>query len=247
MIHTNWLSVKYLLYYYQIMQKLIKNYPQKSFDHAVTAVDVVLFTVSENNLKVLLLKLKEKPFEQMWALPGGLVTKDETLLAAAHRHLKTKLDIKESAHIEQLYTFGDPNRDPNGWVVSVAYMALVQNDKINPRHSDRYGSVQWYPVTNLPKLAYDHNEIIKTALERLQAKATYTNIIYTLMPKEFTLTNLQNMYETILNKKIDKRNFRKKIISLNILKNLRRKSPISNRPAELYSFKEQKLQETNLV
>lgn len=225
----------------------IPKYPQKNFDHAATAVDVVLFTVSERELKVLLLKLKEKPFEGRWALPGGLVAKGETLDQAAYRHLENKAGIRGKVHIEQLYTFGDPKRDPLGWVVSVSYLALVNSQKYHPQSDSRYETVQWQPVESLPNLAYDHKEIIDTGVKRLKGKLMYTNIIFSLMPKEFTLTDLQNMYEIIMNKNLDKRNFRKKILSLNILKELKRKSISANRPATLYTFKSHNIEEMNLI
>lgn len=228
--------------------KVIKNYPQKSFDHAVAAVDVVLFTVSENKLKVLLLKLKEDPFKDSWALPGGLLAPNETLGAAAQRHLKTKVGVNSNILIEQLYTFGDPDRDPNGWVISVAYMALIPENKFKPNTQDRYADIEWHDVSDLPKLAYDHKLVIQKAIERLKSKLEYTNIIYTLMPEEFTLTQLQKVYETILSKNLDKRNFRKKILSLGIIKSLKRKSQSgTNRPAELYSFTSHSLQEIKVI
>lgn len=229
------------------MEKKIKSYPKKTFEHAVAAVDVVLFTVSENALKVLLLNLKEEPFNGSWALPGGLVAKGETLEAAVARHLKNKVGVT-NVHMEQLYTFGDPKRDPAGWVVSVAYLALVQGDKISPVHSERYEGVEWHEVKKLPSLAYDHKLIIQTGVERLQGKLEYTNIIYSLMPKEFTLTDLQTKYEVIMDKKLDKRNFRKKILSLNIVKKLNKKSQTeSTRPAELFSFTDRTLRKISII
>jgi 8-oxo-dGTP diphosphatase len=216
--------------------KKIKNYPQKTFEHAVVAVDVVIFSVYNNQLQVLLLELKEDPYKNCWALPGGLLTRGETLDQAALRHLQEKAGA-QSLHLEQLYTFGDPNRDERGWVVSVAYLALVPHNLFTPKTISRYAGIAWHPVKSLPSLAYDHKEIIQTAYKRTQSKLEYTNIVYSLVPKEFTLTQLQQLYEVILDTNLDKRNFRKKILSLGLLKKLnRRQEGEANRPAQLYSF-----------
>lgn len=230
--------------YNQPMSDSTSNYPQKTFTHAVAAVDVVMFKLTNGILKVLLLKLKEAPFLGKWALPGGLVTADETLEGSARRHLENKVGISGDVFIEQLYTFGDPDRDPHGWVVSVAYLGLTRDDSFEPTLSSRYDSVAWHSVSNLPELGYDHKKIIEAAVDRLQSKLLYTNIIFALMPKEFTLTQLQSSYENILGKKLDKRNFRKKILSTKILKDLKRKTHnTASRPAALYTFSSPKLEE----
>jgi 8-oxo-dGTP diphosphatase len=217
--------------------KRIKNYPKKGFAHAVVAVDVVIFTVINHKLNVLLLELNEDPFSGRWALPGGLVTKSESLDESVKRHLETKAGVA-GIYFEQLYTFGEPNRDPKGWVVSVAYMALVNRVRVHPKTSDRYRNIAWKDVNNLPEMAYDHKLIVKIGIERLRSKLTYTNIIYSLMPREFSYTELQQMYESILEEKLDKRNFRKKIDSLGLLTKLNKKRKGEpSRPAQLYSFK----------
>lgn len=229
------------------MEKRIENYPQKSFDHAVVAVDLVIFNVIKGKLMVLLLELKEDPFKGKWALPGGLVTQQESLEDAVKRHMKNRVG-KIDAHFEQLYTFGDPQRDPRGWVVSVAYMALISSAEFEPKTTKRYKRIDWKSVGNLPPLAYDHEKIINTAVERLRNKVAYTNIIKELMPSEFTLTELQEMYELILGEKLDKRNFRKKILALEILDKLdKKKQGTPMRPAQLYRFKSDKLQEISLI
>ena len=229
------------------MEQQIKDYPQKSYDHAVVAVDVVIFSILNQKLSVLLLKLKEDPLAGKWALPGGLVTKNESLTEAVKRHMKNRVGT-ENVHVEQLYTFGDPNRDPKGWVVSVAYMALLSSNKFEPKTSERYETISWHPIQGLPDMAYDHKEIVLTAVKRLKNKITYTNIIKDLMAAEFTLTELQDMHELILEKPLDKRNFRKKILTLGILAKLEKlKEGTPMRPAQLYSFKDDNLQEISII
>lgn len=230
-----------------VYMEMIKNYPKKTFDHAVVAVDAVIFTVKENKLHALLLELKESPYQGKWAIPGGLVTNSETLEESAHRHLFDKTNI-ENAYIEQLYTFGDPNRDPNGWVVSVAYMALVTENLSDIKTSDRYKSLAWKAIDDLPDLAYDHKQIVEMAYKRLQNKLSYTNIVYTLLPDEFTLSELQTVYEIILDKELDKRNFRKKLNALNILEELpKKRSEGAHRPAQLFKFKDESPVEIDIL
>jgi 8-oxo-dGTP diphosphatase len=222
---------------HKIVGEKLNTYPEKTFTHAATATDVVLFRVQNNELQVLLLKLKEDPFPGKWAIPGGLVTNKESLDMGAKRHLENKIGLKDKVYLEQLYTFGSPDRDPLGWVISVAYIGLVSSKNITLNIAKRYAGHKWFPVSKLPDLAYDHEEIIQQAVKRLVTKATYTNILGHLIKKQFTLTELQQMYELITNRELDKRNFRKKILSLDIikpLKKLRKEGP--QRPAMLYSF-----------
>lgn len=227
--------------------KMIKNYPKKQFKHAIVAVDVVIFSVIDDQLKVLLLELKEKPFAGMWALPGGLVATDENLKEAAERHLSERAGAT-SIHIEQLYTFGEVNRDPLGRVVSVAYLALVPEKLFAPKTLSRYSDIKWQAVKSLPQLAYDHKEIINKAYKRLKGKLSYTNIVYSLLPKDFTLTELQTLYEIILDKELDKRNFRKKINSLDLLvKRNKKRTGQPSRPAQLYGFKDSSLKEIDIL
>jgi len=206
------------------------------YKFAVIATDVVIFTIKNNKLQVLLIKMKKKPFTNQWACPGGLVKPNESVDSSAKRQLKTKTGVSD-VYLEQLYTFGKINRDPFGRVVSVAYFALIPNAKLKLKTTKEYADVKWFQIDKLSKLAYDHTEIVKTAVERLKAKLTYTNIVYGLLSKEFTLTELQQVYEIILKKNIDKRNFRKKILSLRLVKKTnKQKSGEANRPADLYTF-----------
>lgn len=211
------------------------NIPKK-YDFAVIATDVVIFSVINNELNVLLIKMKKQPYTQHWALPGGLVKPEEDLDNAANRILNDKAGLSQ-VYLEQLYTFGRVNRDPFGRVVSVAYFALIPHNKAKIKTTEEYAGIQWFPIKKLPLLAYDHKEIVTVAVERLQAKLEYTNIVYGLLPEEFTLSELQYMYEIVLDRRLDKRNFRKKIISLKLVKKLNRKKHDGpNRPAELYKF-----------
>lgn len=209
------------------------------YQHAIVAVDSVIFAIKDNSLKIVLLKIVRKPLTNRWAVPGGLVLPTENLENAVERHITTKTGIKKN-YFEQLGTFGDINRDPRGRVVSVAYLSLLSNPITNLSTTKDYSDIQWFDVKKLPALAYDHTHIIKTALQRLRSKLEYTNIAQYLLPSTFTLRELQNVYELVLGKKIDKRNFRKKILSLNILKKAQKKAVGSFRPAELYCFKNQK-------
>jgi 8-oxo-dGTP diphosphatase len=208
----------------------------KKYKYAVIATDTVLFTVIEEKLNVLLIKMKKPPFGNMWAAPGGLVKPDESVDDCAKRILSEKTGIR-NVYLEQLYTFGSVKRDPFGRVVSVAYFALVPSDGHQLRTTEEYADVRWFPADKLPSLAYDHREIVKFSIERLRAKLGYTNIVYSLLPKEFTLGEMQAFYEIIFGKALDKRNFRKKILSLKLVKSTGKKDiGRANRPAELYKF-----------
>jgi 8-oxo-dGTP diphosphatase len=206
------------------------------YQHAVIATDIVIFTIIDNDLKVLLIKMKKSPFEDSWAMPGGLIEPDESLEKAAYRHLLKKTNVKD-VYLEQLYTFGDVDRDPFGRVVSVAYFALISADNLKLKTTKEYTDVKWFSIKEIPKLAYDHEKILEHSLKRLKSKLEYTNIVQNLLPKQFTLKNMQDIYELILNKKIDKRNFRKKISSLKIIKKTDKKTTgEAHRPADLYEF-----------
>ena len=209
---------------------------KKKYEFAVIATDVVIFTVQDHELKVLLINMKKPPFNGFWACPGGLVKPKESVEDSAKYHLHEKTGVK-GVYLEQLHTFGQVSRDPFGRVVSVAYFALIPSDNLNLQTTKEYKNVAWFPVKKLPKLAYDHTEIIKMAVEKLKHKLEQSNIVYSLLPKHFTLSDLQGIYELILDKNLDKRNFRKKIFSLNIIREAgRKKSGEANRPAQLYEF-----------
>lgn len=203
---------------------------------AVIATDVVILTIRENKLQVLLMKMRKVPYQRAWAVPGGLVNPLESVDDAARRHLHLKTGVQD-VYLEQLYTFGRVDRDPFGRVVSVAYYALVADNDIRLSQHGLKSEVRWWPVDRLPVMAYDHADIVRVAAERLRAKLEYTNIVYGLMPREFTLTQLQKTYETILGRSLDKRNFRKKILALGLVKKLlRQQRGDAHRPANLYRF-----------
>lgn len=212
---------------------------KKKYDYAVISTDVAIFTIIDNELNVLLMKMNKSPYIGYWAIPGGLVKSDESVDDSAKRHLYLKAGVK-GVYLEQLYTFGKVNRDPFGRVVSVAYFALIPNKGLKLKSGEGF-ITDWFPVKKLPKLAYDHKEVIETATDRLKSKLEYTNIIYSLLPEEFTLGELQNMYEIILGRKLDKRNFRKKILSVKLIKKIsKKKIGEAHRPAELYKFIDKK-------
>lgn len=201
------------------------------------AVDAVLFSIQKGQLDVLLIKICKGPYQGKWALPGGLVRLDETLDEAAKRVLFQKTNVKD-VYLEQLYSFGALDRDTRGRSVSVAYFALVsKQNNFNLKTTSFYSEISWKPVKKLPKMAFDHQQIIKYATDRLKAKIGYTNIVYSLLPTEFTLTELQKTYEIILGQKLDKRNFRKKMMSFGLVTKMdKMKKGEANRPAWLYRF-----------
>jgi 8-oxo-dGTP diphosphatase len=205
---------------------------------AAVAVDIALCTVRDGALHVLLGQTRGGPFAGWWALPGGLVRGDETLDEAASRELSAQTGVQD-VYLEQLYTFGHPTRDPQGRVVSVAYVGLIpQGERAGGADtSGKYAQVTWWPVADLPALAYDHASVVATAVERLRGKVAYTNLVYMLLPASFTLRELQAMYEAILGRRLDRRNFRKKLLSLGLLRPLGRTRRGAHRPAELYAFR----------
>lgn len=212
--------------------------------HAPTlTVDTVIFRLVEGRLNVLLIKRDKEPFKGSWALPGGYNTADDTTMQVVDRVLRTKVGVSpdDLAYVEQLYTFDTPTRDPRGHAVSVTYMGL--SNRLEPGQSETTQQPTYFPVDKLPNLAYDHADIIKYALERLRSKLTYTTIIYALMSETFTLTQLQNAYEVILGRELDKRNFRKKFLVFDQLEPTGdRFQEGAHRPALLYRFKQSGIQ-----
>ncbi len=206
------------------------------FDHPYITVDVLIFCIKDHQLNTLLIKRSHPPFADMFAIPGGFVALGESLDQAAIRVLSQKGHLNQ-IFLEQLYSFGDVNRDPRGRVISVSYYALVPQDKVTEFH-DKKHTIKWCPVKKLPPLAFDHKQIISTALDRIKAKIAYSSIAIGLLPKKFRLSQLQTVYEIILNKLIDKRNFRKKMASVDLLEPVGEiDNTGSHRPAALYRFK----------
>lgn len=204
---------------------------------ARVAVDVAVFTVRDGALHVLLVETSGGPFAGAWALPGGLVRDDEALDEAAARELAARTGVGD-IYLEQLYTFGSPDRDPHARVVSVAYVALIPHGRFPARlDNPKYRRVAWSAVRRLPPLAYDHADVVRVAVARLRAKLHYTNLVYTLLPPAFTVSELQAVYEAILDRRLDRRNFRKKILSTGLLVPLGRVRRGAHRPAALHRFR----------
>ena len=204
---------------------------------AVT-VDIILFTFAENDLQVLLIERKHPPFATTWALPGGFVEIDEDLEDAALRELAEETNVTE-VYLEQLYTFGEPGRDPRTRVTTVAYFALLSNDQVarlQIQGASDATHARWWSMYALPSLAFDHDRILQYALQRLRWKLEWTALGFLLLPKEFTLSELQKVYETVLNEPLDKRNFRRKILATDVLEETGNIREGDHRPAKLYRF-----------
>ncbi len=209
---------------------------REEFEKPSVTVDIVIFTIKGKELKVLLVKRKIEPYKDRWAIPGGFVKINESLEEAAKRELEEETGVKD-VYLEQLYTFGDPKRDPRGRVITVSYIALVNSENIKLNAKTDASDAQWFPLLKMPQVAFDHKSILEYAFKRLRWKFEYTPVAFSLLPKKFTMTQLQNIYQIVFNKKFDKRNFRKKILNLNILKEEEIDRNVSHRPPKLYSLK----------
>lgn len=199
-------------------------------------VDCVIFGLDEANLKVLLIQRAHDPYAGRWAFPGGFVDMDETTDTAARRELEEETGIRDM-FMEQLYTFSQVDRDPRERVVSVAYYALVNLSDYKVTAGSDANRAEWFAVDQVPKLAFDHDHILQVALARLKGKVRYQPIGFELLPEKFTLGQLQKMYELILGRELDKRNFRKKILGMDLLLPLsEQQRGVSHRAAKLYQF-----------
>lgn len=208
-------------------------YPRPS-----VTVDMVLFAYLEDQLKVLLIQRGGEPFRDQWALPGGFIQMDESLDAAARRELQEETGVTD-VYLEQLYTFGAPDRDPRGRVITVAYFALLSADearRVAVQGGDDAQDARWWNMYDLPPLAFDHGRILEYALQRLRWKLEWTALGFLLLPREFTLSELQSVYETVLHEPLDKRNFRRKILSADVLEETGNYREGDHRPAKLYRF-----------
>jgi 8-oxo-dGTP diphosphatase len=204
------------------------------------AVDCVVLGLDTDDLKVLLIQRRIPPFQHSWALPGGFVRIDETLDQAARRELEEEAGVR-GAYLEQLYTFGDLDRDPRDRVVSVAYYALTKLDSHVIRAATDAEQVAWFGLDALPRLAFDHRTIVDRAVERLRGKVRYTPIGFELLPPRFTLTQLQRLYEIILTTALDKRNFRKKLLAMDLVVETDEvEQGVRHRAARLYKFDRKK-------
>ena len=203
---------------------------------ALTVDCVVFGYAAMTSLKVLLIKRKLPPYEGVWSLPGGFVQIDESVSAAAARELSEEAGVSD-VFLEQLYTFGAPKRDPRERVVSVAYYALVSLQKHWLQASTDASDAQWFELSTVPELGFDHKEILECAIARLRSKIRYEPIGFELLPTQFTLTQLQHLYEQVLERALDKRNFRKKLLKMNLLTETGEKETgVSHRAAKLYQF-----------
>lgn len=210
----------------------LEDYPCPS----VTA-DVIIFTLRGGDLQVLLIRRKNPPFQGIWAIPGGFIGMDESLEEAALRELEEETGVRD-VYLEQLYTFGGPDRDPRGRTITVAYVALVPSTAIHPHAGDDAAKAQWWSVYDLPPLAFDHGDILAYALQRLRYKLEYTAVVFELLPETFVLSELRAAYEVILGEKLDKRNFRRKILSANVIEETGAYRSGEGRPARLYRFRD---------
>ncbi len=213
-----------------------------SYEYARPAltVDCVVFGLDETDLKVLLIQRKLPPFQHGWALPGGFVRIDETLDDAARRELEEEAGVRD-VYLEQLYTFGALDRDPRERVVTVAYYALAKLSDHRIRAATDAMGVGWFGLDDLPKLAFDHGDVVTQAHERLRGKVRYAPVGFELLPQRFSLTQLQRLYEIILGTDLDKRNFRKKILAMDLLVETDEvEQGVRHRAARLYRFDRRK-------
>jgi len=214
------------------MTKYEYNHPRPAL-----AVDIVIFSVQGNHLQILLVCRSEPPFCGEWALPGGFVRMEESLEEAASRELEEETGIRQ-AYLEQLYTYGAPGRDPRGRVVTVSYFALIPTDRpVRLEGGTDVSQAKWFPIEDLPSLAFDHAEILTYALRRLRYKLEYTAVGFELLPEEFTLSEIQSIYEIILGVKLDKRNFRRRILDADVIEKTQHLRMGEGRPARLYRYR----------
>lgn len=204
------------------------------YPHPAVTVDIVIFTVRDNQLKLLLIKRAGEPFKGEWALPGGFIGIDEDLRQGAERELREETGVG-GVYLEQLKTFGKPDRDPRERVITVAYYALIPSDKVILQAASDAEAVGWFGMDELPKLCFDHPIILDVAHKRLVAKLDYSTIAFQFMPKIFTLRELQDVYEIILQEELDNRNFRKWALALEGIEETGElESDVPYRPAKLY-------------
>lgn len=209
-----------------------------AYPHPAVTVDIVIFTVRDAQLKLLLIRRAGEPYQGKWALPGGFIHLDETLEASARRELEEETGVS-GVYLEQLYTFGAPDRDPRERVITVAYYALIPSDKLQLRAATDAEAVGWFGMDELPDLAFDHPDIIAMAHQRLVAKLDYSTIAFQFLGRDFTLSELQSVYEIILREELDKRNFRKWALALEQIEETgRERRDGAHRPAKLYRLKE---------
>ena len=205
---------------------------------AVT-VDVLLFTIRDEKLQLALIRRGIEPQRGSWALPGGFVRMDEELEEAARREIEEETGVRD-VFLEQLYTFGAPDRDPRTRVITIVYFALVPGEHLTLRADTDASDASWFAVDKLPDLAFDHTAIVEVGLERLKSKIEYSNVAYGLLPARFRLSELQRVYEIILGRPLDKRNFRKRVLALELVEATDKFSSGAHRPAQLFRWKKRR-------
>ena len=207
------------------------------------AVDAIVFGYSkQDGVSVLLIQRKYEPFKNSWAIPGGFVTDNESLEEAVHRELMEETGI-EVNYLEQLYTFGEPDRDPRQRVISVAYFGLVKSTQFQQlKASTDAEDAKWFSIKKLPALAFDHKQILQVAIERLRAKVRYQPIGFELLDKKFPFSDLEKLYAALLDKELNRRNFSKKILSFEFLEETGElsKSEGKGRPSKMYQFNQKR-------
>jgi 8-oxo-dGTP diphosphatase len=214
------------------------DYDPNQYERPSVTVDVVIFTLRDQDLQVLLVRRKHPPFANYWAIPGGFVNMQESLEAAALRELEEETSVRD-VYIEQLYTFGQPGRDPRTRVITVAYFALLPATSLpSPQAGSDADDARWCSMYDLPPLAFDHAEILDYALTRLRYKLEYSAVGFELLPERFTLSELQSAYEIILGEKLDRGNFRKKLRKAAVVEPTREYRNTGGRPARLYRFRD---------
>ncbi len=219
---------------------------QSETSHIKVAVDAIVFGYSKNDgVSVLLIKRKYEPFKNCWAIPGGFVLENESLEDAVKRELQEETGITVN-YLEQLYSFGEPDRDPRQRVISVAYFALVKSALFQELKANTDAEeAQWFPINKLPSLAFDHKQILRMAIERIRAKIRYQPIGFELLDKKFSFADLEKLYSTLLDKTIDRRNFTKKILSLGLLEDTGELATNSGagRPSKIFKFNKKRYQQ----
>lgn len=228
---------------YKSEKEFLEQYNIHDFDVPLATVDMAIFTIIDDELQALLVKRAEYPAKGKWALPGGFidVNRDKALMDTATRKLTEKTGVK-TPYLEQVATFGGNARDPRGWALTVAYMALISAESVTLEANSSSELVRWVPVYQIPdmdNLAFDHNEIFSLCYERLKSKVQYTSLPVNLLPEEFTLTELQTTFEIIMDTGIEKKSFRRRMLDADILEETGNMRTGANRPAKLYRAKEQ--------
>ncbi|MCP3852773.1 MAG: NUDIX hydrolase [Gammaproteobacteria bacterium] len=229
------------MFEYKSEKAFLESYNIHDFEIPLASVDMAIFTVREMQLLILLIKRAEYPAKGKWALPGGFIDleKDNVLKDTAQRKLKEKTGV-DTPYLEQVQTFGTKKRDPRGWSITVSYFALISSNEIKLLKDKSSEEIAWVPVEEVRtdyNLAFDHQIILEACFKRLQNKAQYTSLPVNLLPREFTLTELQKTFETILVNNVEKKSFRRRILDANILEETGNLKTGGNRPAKLYRVK----------